>query len=118
MGSAKSYVRSVWEQAGHVAAWMPLAEVVLGQIYKVHKGVPQLIGPLADWGLEWKEHSESENGGSWSGRSDRGVEISTKIEESTADGVILKHRAVAHAGAVVKCTEKDSYVISLTGVTF
>ena len=44
MGSARSYVRSVWDQTRHVAAWIPLSKVELGEIYEVKKGVPQLMG--------------------------------------------------------------------------
>jgi hypothetical protein len=117
MGSARSYVRSVWDQTRHVAAWIPLSNVELGEIYKVHKGVPQLVGTLADWGIEWKVDSESEQRGSWTAKSERGVDISTKFAGSTPDGVVLKNLAVADAGAVVKFTEKDSYVISLGDVT-
>ncbi len=117
MGSARSYVRSVWEQTRHVAAWIPLSEVELGQIYKVHKGVPQLVGTLAEWGVDVKVDPESEKRGSWTAKSERGVDISTKFEGKTPDGVILKNLAVADAGAVVKFTEKDSYVVSLGGVT-
>src|SRR3954447_6197740 len=59
MSSARSYVRSVWDQTRYVAAWIPITKVELGEIYKVHKGVPQLVGTLADWGIEWKEDPES-----------------------------------------------------------
>ena len=31
MGSARSYVRSVWDQTRHVAAWIPLSKVELGR---------------------------------------------------------------------------------------
>ena len=117
MGSARSYVRSVWDQTRHVAAWIPLSKVELGEIYKVHKGVPQLVGTLADWGIEWKEDPESEKRGNWTAKSERGVDISTKFEGKTPDGIVLKNLAVADAGAVVKFTEKDSYVISLSDVT-
>jgi len=117
MGSARSYVRSVWNQTRHVAAWIPLSKVELGEIYKVHKGVPQLVGTLADWGIEWKEDPESEKRGNWTAKSERGVDISTKLEGKTPDGVVLKNLAVADAGAIVKFTEKDSYVISLSDVT-
>jgi hypothetical protein len=117
MGSARSYVRSVWDQTRHVAAWIPISKVELGEIYEVHKGVPQLVGTLADWGIEWKQDAESEQRGNWTAKSERGVDISTKFEGSTPDGVVLKNLAVADAGAVVKFTEKDSYVISLSDVT-
>ena len=117
MGSARSYVRSVWDQTRHVAAWIPLSKVELGEIYEVKKGVPQLVGTLADWDIEWKEDPESEQRGNWTAKSERGVDITTKFEGSTPDGIVLKNLAVADAGAVVKFSEKDSYVISLSDVT-
>ena len=117
MGSARSYVRSVWDQTRHVAAWIPLSKVELGEIYEVKKGVPQLVGTLADWDIEWKEDPESEQRGNWTAKSERGVDIATKFEGSTPDGIVLKNLAVADAGAVVKFSEKDSYVISLSDVT-
>ena len=117
MGSARSYVHSVWTQTHYVAAWIPISKVELGEIYKVHKGVPQLVGTLADWGIEWKESPESEQRGNWTAKSERGVDISTKFEGKTPDGIVLKNLAQADAGAVVKFTEKDSYVISLGDVT-
>lgn len=117
MGSAKSYVRSVWDQTRYVAAWIPLSKVELGEIYKVHKGVPQRVGTLADWDVEWTVAPESEKRGSWTAKSERGVDISTKFEGKTPDGVVLKNLAVADAGVIVKFTDKDSYVVSLSEVT-
>src|SRR4029453_7898812 len=87
------------------------------EIYEVHKGVPQLVGTLADWGIEWKEETESEPRGSWTAKSERGVGIATKFSGSTPDGLVLNNLAVADAGAVVTFTEKDSYVISMSNVT-
>ncbi len=117
MSSARSYVRSVWDQTRYVAVWIPITKVELGEIYKVHKGVPQLVGTLADWGIEWKEDPESEQRGSWTAKSERGVDISTKFEGKTPDGIVLKNLAQADAGAVVKFTEKDSFVVTLSDVT-
>ncbi|HEX6659479.1 MAG TPA: hypothetical protein VF065_15420, partial [Ilumatobacter sp.] len=107
----------MWDQTRHVAAWIPLSKVELGEIYEVKKGVPQLVGTLADWDIEWQEDPESEQRGNWTAKSERGVDITTKFEGSTPDGIVLKNLAVADAGAVVKFTEKDSYVISLSDVT-
>ena len=55
--------------------------------------------------------------GSWTAKSERGVDISTKFEGKTPDGIVLKNLAEADAGAVVKFTEKDSFVVTLTDVT-